>query len=120
MIPIRLIVEDEVLKLAPLNGHEHGAMGSGDRVITRIFRNLSLIPPLGQVSRRRRNLGTGTRRGALFCALAYEVTCRHESHGLHWTDVTHLPQPLHESALTSGRKLVVAMGFRTAKRLQRA
>jgi len=31
MIPIRLIVEDEVLKLAPLNGHEHGAMGSGDR-----------------------------------------------------------------------------------------
>ena len=31
MIPMRLIVEDEVLKLVPLNGHEHGAMGSGDR-----------------------------------------------------------------------------------------
>src|ERR1035437_694665 len=31
--------------------------------------------------------------------------------------VTHLPQPLHESAPTSGRKFVVAMGFRMAKRL---
>ena len=30
MIPTCLIVEDEVLKLAPFNGHEYGAMGSGD------------------------------------------------------------------------------------------
>ena len=29
----------------------------------------------------------------------------------------HLPQPLQDSALSSGRKLVVAMGLRTAKRL---
>ena len=30
MIPLRLIVEDEVLELAALDGHEHGAMGGGD------------------------------------------------------------------------------------------
>src|SRR5271157_1345748 len=30
---------------------------------------------------------------------------------------THFPQPLHSSAFTSGRKLVVAMGLRRAKRL---
>ena len=29
----------------------------------------------------------------------------------------HLPQPLQESALSAGMKLVVAMGLRTAKRL---
>jgi len=31
MIPLRLIVEDEVLELASLDGHEHGAVGGGDR-----------------------------------------------------------------------------------------
>ena len=30
MIPVRLIVEDEVLQFAPLNGHQHGTVGSGD------------------------------------------------------------------------------------------
>src|ERR1035437_501213 len=30
VVPLRLIVEDEVLELAALDGHEHGAVGDGD------------------------------------------------------------------------------------------
>ena len=30
MIPVGLIVEDQVLQLASLDGHQHGAVGGGD------------------------------------------------------------------------------------------
>src|ERR1035441_8953418 len=87
-------------------------------VITRIFRNLSLIPPLGQVltqtpQPRQRDSSIRAFLRVGLCGSPAD-TSPMASTG---QAVTHLPQPLHKSALTSGRKFVVAMGFRTAKRL---
>ena len=86
MIPIRLVVEDEVLKLPPLNGHEHGAMGSGDRGDHTHLPELESDHAAGTCP----YAGAATQAQGLvdarFSALwLMRGACRHESHGLHWT-----------------------------------
>src|ERR1022692_4828950 len=86
MIPTCLIVEDQVLKLAPFNGHEHGTMGSSDRGDYTHLPESEPDPAGG--TRPYADAATQT-EGLVDPRLSarglMRVACRHESHGLHWT-----------------------------------
>ena len=86
MIPTRLIIEDKVLKFSPLNGHKHGAMGSGDRSDHAHLPESETDAAVG--TRPYADAATQT-EGLVDPRLSarglMRVACRHESHGLHWT-----------------------------------
>ena len=85
MIPKRLIVKDQVLKLAPFNGHEHGTMGSGDRGDHTRLPESEPDPAIG--TRPYADAATQTEGlvdPRLSARRLMRVASRHESHGLHW------------------------------------
>ena len=85
MIPKRLIVKDQVLKLAPFNGHEHDTMGSGDRGDHTRLPESEPDPAIG--TRPYADAATQTEGlvdPRLSARRLMRVASRHESHGLHW------------------------------------
>ena len=87
VIPLRPIIEDEVLKLSALNGHEHGAVGGGDWGDHSPLAGIELDSPFGA----RPDADAATQAQGLVEARLpapglMRVACGHQSHGLYWTD----------------------------------
>jgi len=87
MIPLRLIVEDEVLEVAALNGHQHGAVGSGDGGDHTLLAGLERNSRFGTSA----DANSATQAQGLvearFSALGLmRIACRDQPHGLYRTD----------------------------------